>query len=36
MSYQAPQKDIRFALEMGELPAVCTLPGFEDYMDPAE
>ncbi|MCG9107163.1 acyl-CoA dehydrogenase C-terminal domain-containing protein [Laribacter hongkongensis] len=30
MSYQAPQKDIRFALEMGELPAVCTLPGFED------
>lgn len=36
MSYQAPQKDIRFALEMGELPAVCALPGFENNMELAE
>ncbi len=31
MIYKAPSKDIRFALnELAELPAVCTLPGYED------
>ncbi len=30
MSYTAPLKDIRFALEMAELTAVCALPGYED------
>jgi acyl-CoA dehydrogenase len=31
MTYQAPLKDIRFALnELAELPAVCSLPGYED------
>ena len=31
MTYQVPLKDIRFVLsELAELPAVCTLPGYED------
>ena len=30
MSYQAPLKEIRFALEQAELTAVCALPGYED------
>ena len=31
MIYKAPSKDIRFALnELAELPAICTLPGYED------
>jgi len=31
MIYHAPLKDIRFALnELAELPAVCSLPGYED------
>lgn len=31
MGYQVPLKEIRFVLnELAELPAVCTLPGYED------
>ena len=31
MTYQVPLKDIRFVLsELADLPAVCTLPGYED------
>nr|MBP7582186.1 acyl-CoA dehydrogenase N-terminal domain-containing protein [Vogesella sp.] len=31
MIYKAPAKEIRFALnELAELPAVCSLPGYED------
>lgn len=31
MSYQVPLKEIRFVMnELADLPAVCTLPGYED------